>query len=100
MNESVFGDSYITSSGATLAVNVVFKILEYNVPSSSRGISLSMPLALVLNYAALDFNFTSWMTEDNLRVLRAEQSSGNLPGLRELADQKDHLKHIVGRFAS
>lgn len=59
-----------------------------------------MPLALVLNYAALDFNFTSWMTEDNLRVLRAEQSSGNLPGLRELADQKDHLKQIVSRFES
>ena len=53
---------------------------------------------MVLNYAALDFNFTSWMTVDNLRVLRSEQSSGNLPGLKELAEQKDHLKHIVRCF--
>ncbi|KAE9390381.1 alpha/beta-hydrolase [Gymnopus androsaceus JB14] len=90
LNVVIAGDS----AGATLAVNVVFKILEHNMAPASRGTSLPIPLALVLNYAALDFNFTSWMTEDNLRVLRAEQSSGNLPGLRELADQKDHLKHI------
>ncbi|KAJ4483227.1 Alpha/Beta hydrolase protein [Lentinula aciculospora] len=83
------------SAGATLAVNVVLRILEHNnMAHVSRESSLPIPLALVLNYAALDFNFTSWMTEDNLRVLRAEQSSGNLPGLRELAEQKDHLKHI------
>ncbi|KAJ3803273.1 Alpha/Beta hydrolase protein [Lentinula aff. detonsa] len=83
------------SAGATLAVNVVLKILEHNnMAHVSRKLSLPLPLALVLNYAALDFNFTSWMTEDNLRILRAEQSSGNLPGLRELAEQKDHLKHI------
>jgi hypothetical protein len=59
---------------------------------------LPLPAAMVLNYAALDFNFTSWMTADNLRVLRSEQSSGNLPGMKELAEQKDHLKHIVGCF--
>ncbi|KAJ3733519.1 Alpha/Beta hydrolase protein [Lentinula guzmanii] len=83
------------SAGATLAVNVVLKILEHNNTAHvSRKLPLPLPLALVLNYAALDFNFTSWMTEDNLRILRAEQSSGNLPGLRELAEQKDHLKHI------
>ncbi len=55
---------------------------------------------MVLSYAALDFNFTSWMSANNLRVLRSEQSSGNLPGLKELAEQKDHLKHVVsGQFA-
>ncbi|KIK67220.1 hypothetical protein GYMLUDRAFT_69413 [Collybiopsis luxurians FD-317 M1] len=83
------------SAGATLAVNVVLKILEYNsLHGGSRGMSLPVPLALVLNYAALDFNFTSWMSQSHLRVLRAEQSSGYLPGMRELAEQKDHLKHI------
>ncbi|GAW04271.1 hormone-sensitive lipase [Lentinula edodes] len=83
------------SAGATLAVNVVLKILEHNnMAHIARKTSMPLPLALVLNYAALDFNFTSWMNEDNLRVLRAEESSGNLPGLRELAKQKDHLKHI------
>ena len=62
----------------------MFKILEtqMNLPS---------PLALVLNYAALDFNFTSWMTPQNLRVLQTEQSSGHLS---LLPDQKDHLRHI------
>lgn len=84
------------SAGATLAVNVVLKILEHNnMAHIARKTSMPLPLALVLNYAALDFNFTSWMNEENLRVLRAEESSGNLPGLRELAKQKDHLKHIV-----
>ena len=53
--------------------------------------NLPHPLALVLNYAALDFNFTSWMTPQNLRVLQTEQSSGHLS---LLPDQKDHLRHI------
>ena len=53
--------------------------------------NLPSPLALVLNYAALDFNFTSWMTPQNLRVLQTEQSSGHLS---LLPDQKDHLRHV------
>jgi hypothetical protein len=74
----------------------VVKVLEHNSPSHPPfpAIPLPMPLCLVLSYAALDFNFTSWMTLANLRVLRSEQSSGNLPGLRELAAQKDHLQHV------
>ncbi|KAF9263321.1 alpha/beta-hydrolase [Marasmius fiardii PR-910] len=77
------------SAGATMACNVVIKTLEYNNANQTR--SLKLPLALLLNYAALDFNFASWMTQDNLRILRSEQSSGNLHGLTE---QKDHLSHI------
>lgn len=60
---------------------------------------LPQPIALVLNYAALDFNFTSWMSPANLQVLQSEQSSGNLPGLHELASQKDHLQHIVNIYS-
>ncbi|KAF9469919.1 Alpha/Beta hydrolase protein [Collybia nuda] len=92
LNLIISGDS----AGATLAVNVVLKILELNdLQNLSYGSStLPQPVALVLNYAALDFNFTSWMSGDNLRVLRSEQSSGNLSGIRELANQKDHLQHI------
>ncbi|KIM69024.1 hypothetical protein SCLCIDRAFT_103917 [Scleroderma citrinum Foug A] len=83
------------SAGATLVVGVMVKILQHNqsIPPSSAA-KLCPPVALVLNYAALDFNFTSWMSPDNLRVLRSEQSTGNLPGLRELASQKDHLQHV------
>lgn len=62
----------------------MFKILETQM-------NLPTPLALVLNYAALDFNFTSWMTPQNLRVLQTEQSSGHLS---LLPDQKDHLRHV------
>ena len=76
---------------------MVLKIIELRqlAPASHHPIILPLPTAMVLNYAALDFNFTSWMTVDNLRVLRSEQSSGNM---KELAEQKDHLKHIVGCF--
>jgi len=82
------------NSGATLVVGVMVKILQYNAALPAGEIRLPAPLSLVLNYAALDFNFTSWMSPDNLRVLRTEQSSGDLPGMRELALQKNHLQHV------
>ncbi|KAH9485132.1 Hormone-sensitive lipase [Psilocybe cubensis] len=84
------------SAGGTLALNVVIRTLELRqlASSSHQPIHLPLPTAVVLNYAALDFNFTSWMSADNLRVLRSEQSSGNIPGLKEVAEQKDHLKHV------
>lgn len=34
------------------------------------------------------------MSGDHLRILRAEQSSNNIPGMREFAEQKDHLHHV------
>ena len=71
-------------SGAHIAANVMVKLLE-------TQLVLPLPKALVFAYPALDFNFTSWMTPDNLRILQSEQSSGHLPGL---AAQKDHLRHI------
>lgn len=92
LNVIISGDS----AGATLAINIVLKVLEYNHSEELLNGStiLPQPLALVLNYAALDFNFTSWMSAAHLRVLRSEQSSGNLPGLKELAAQKDHFQHV------
>ena len=77
-----------------LVVGVMVKILQYNAALPAGEVRLPAPLSLVLNYAALDFNFTSWMTPDNLRVLRTEQSTGDLPGMRELALQKNHLQHV------
>ncbi|EAU91714.1 hormone-sensitive lipase [Coprinopsis cinerea okayama7 len=81
------------SAGGTLAVNVVVRILELRNMKVARPVNLPLPIAVLLSYPALDFNFTSWMSPENLRVLRSEQSSGDLPGLRELAEQKDHLKN-------
>ncbi|KAF7321711.1 hypothetical protein MKEN_00692500 [Mycena kentingensis (nom. inval.)] len=91
LNIVISGDS----AGASIAANVVFRIIEHNESSTNRlSPPLPQPLALVFNYPALDFNFTSWMTPENLRVLQTEESSGNLPGIKELAAQKDHLNHI------
>lgn len=64
-------------------MTTVFKILESPTP-------ILLPTAVQLNYACLDFNFTSWMTPANMRVLRSEQSSGHIAGL---AEQKDHYAH-------
>ena len=61
----------------------MYKILEHHVP-------LPKPVALVFSYAALDFNFTSWMTPAHLRVLRSEQSTTKIASL---AEQKDHYSH-------
>ncbi|KAJ7772533.1 Alpha/Beta hydrolase protein [Mycena maculata] len=90
LNVLLTGDS----AGASIAATVVFRIIEHNEKPANRASPLPQPIALVFSYPALDFNFTSWMTPDNLRVLRTEESSGSLPGLKELAAQKDHLKHI------
>ncbi|KAF9653808.1 alpha/beta-hydrolase [Thelephora ganbajun] len=60
------------SAGAHILTCVIIKILE------SKGLNLKLPLALVLNYPALDFNFTSWMSKDHLKVLRAEDTSATL----------------------
>lgn len=83
--------------GGTLAVNVVTKLLEIkNGVIKIRGVEspLPLPIGVVLTYAALDFNFASWMSADQLRILRAEQSSNNIPGMREFAERKDHLHHV------
>jgi hypothetical protein len=72
----------------------MIKILQHNAALPVSTTLLPAPVALVLSYAALDFNFTSWMSPENLQVLRSEQSSGNLPGIHELASQKDHLQHV------
>ncbi len=61
----------------------MFNILESPTP-------IQKPVALVFAYPALDFNFTSWMTPEHLRVLRTEQSSNHIPGFEE---GKDHMRH-------
>ncbi|KAH9931067.1 alpha/beta-hydrolase [Epithele typhae] len=52
LNVILTGDS---ACRRTYAVTVMFKILETQM-------KLPHPLALMVNYAALDFNFTSWMS--------------------------------------
>ncbi|KAG8745943.1 hypothetical protein FRC12_014411 [Ceratobasidium sp. 428] len=72
------------SAGANICCNILFKILE--TPASSKP--LPKPVSVVLNYAALDFNFTSWMAPGHLKVLRSQASQGHIPGLE---DMKNHF---------
>lgn len=51
---------------------------------------ITRPIAIILAYPALDFNFTSWMSPTNLKVLQTEQSEVHIPGLLH---GKDHMRH-------
>jgi hypothetical protein len=79
-----------------IGVNVIIKILELGNPShpSNPVLPYPLPVSLIFTYPCLDFNLTSWMTPSNLRVLHSEHSSGQLSGLEELVQSKDHLSHV------
>lgn len=61
----------------------MLRILEHHT-------QIPRPVSIILAYPALDFNFTSWMSPANLRVLRTEQSETHIPGL---VHGKDHMRH-------
>ncbi|GFZ46234.1 hypothetical protein JCM24511_04481 [Saitozyma sp. JCM 24511] len=71
------------SAGGNICTTIMLRIVEH--PSG-----IPLPVSVVLAYPALDFNFTSWMSPTNLRVLRTEQSETHIPGL---AAGKDHMRH-------
>lgn len=120
------------SAGGCLATGCVVKIIEHNfllsdssspypAPTSRPSTPLPLPVAVLLSYPALDFNFTSWMTPSHLKVLREETEADELrqhmksPSLirrrssslfyssdddggsegwaKELRGAKDHLSH-------
>ena len=118
-------------SGGCLATGCVVKILEHNLlltdptlpytpPTSRPPAPLALPVAVLLSYPALDFNFTSWMTPSHLKVLREETEAdehrqhakspsllrrhssffyssdddgGSEGWAKELRGAKDHLSH-------
>ncbi|KAJ9121130.1 hypothetical protein QFC24_004803 [Naganishia onofrii] len=71
------------SAGGNVITTIMLRILESAEP-------IPHPVALVLAYPALDFNFKSFMSPENLRILRSEQSSHHIPGIEE---SKDHMRH-------
>ena len=116
-----------------MATGCVVKILEHNLllsdttlpypaPVSRPPKPLPLPVAVILSYPALDFNFTSWMTPSHLKVLREETEAdehrqhAKSPSLlrrrsssffyssdddccnegwaKELRGAKDHLSHV------
>lgn len=90
------------SAGGNIATSVMFKILEYPQPfiktaysnlkasSKTKGFGLSplpRPLAMLLAYPSLNFEFTAWMKPHHLRVLRS-QSQVNLNSMSSQARQE------------
>nr|ODN81222.1 hormone-sensitive lipase [Cryptococcus depauperatus CBS 7841] len=71
------------SAGGNICTTIMLRILEHPT-------EIPKPISIVLAYPVLDFNFTSWMSPQNLRVLRTEQSETLIPGL---VDGKDHMSH-------
>ncbi|KAG9038711.1 hypothetical protein FRB95_000301 [Tulasnella sp. JGI-2019a] len=71
------------SAGGNMLCAAIYKMIESPTP-------LPSPLAVILSYACLNFNFTSWMAPEHLEILRSEENANFIPGL---AEQKDHLSH-------
>lgn len=71
------------SAGGNICTTIMNRILEHHK-------HITRPVAMILAYPALDFNYTSWMSPTNLRVLQTEQSEVHIPGL---VHGKDHLRH-------
>ncbi|POW05900.1 hypothetical protein PSHT_10574, partial [Puccinia striiformis] len=77
------------SAGANLSAAMIISILE-STPDSPFH-SLRLPVGIIWLYAALDFNFTSWMSPENLRIMRRGNSPSNLPD--GIVEAKSHLDH-------
>jgi len=77
------------SAGANLSAAMIISIIESSPGSPFHG--LPLPVGIIWLYAALDFNFTSWMSPENLRILRRGNSSSNLPD--GILEAKSHLNH-------
>ncbi|WVF72296.1 hypothetical protein IAT40_007109 [Kwoniella sp. CBS 6097] len=71
------------SAGGNICATIMLRILEHPT-------GIPKPVSMILAYPCLDFNYTSWMSPTNLRVLRTEQSEVNIPGFKH---GKDHLRH-------
>ena len=69
--------------GGNICATIMLRILEHPT-------AIPRPISMILAYPALDFNFTSWMSPANLRVLRTEQSATHIPGI---VRGKDHMRH-------
>jgi battenin len=57
------------SAGGNLACGTTLMVIQSNQTGTPRGI-LPSPAGLVLLYPALDFNIGSWMTDDQMALIR------------------------------
>ncbi|KAA1474229.1 alpha/beta-hydrolase [Dentipellis sp. KUC8613] len=93
------------SAGATILIGALNELLEHPLgtvdPAAPHAHApplahpLPLPVALVLNYAALDFNFTSWMSPRHLRILLEETEADEAR-----AQAQGRTPSILGRRSS
>ncbi|ORY77743.1 Alpha/Beta hydrolase protein [Protomyces lactucae-debilis] len=83
------------SAGGNYVSAVTILILEHNAHAAHRD-KIPVPDGLVLIYPFLDFNITSWMTADHLRLLRQE-SHGEL-GAMASKRQHERRKSVLQVF--
>lgn len=57
------------SAGGNLATGTALMIIQSNM-AGGRGITLPSPAGLVLMYPALDMNIGSWMTDDQMALIK------------------------------
>jgi acetyl esterase/lipase len=58
------------SAGGNLATSTALMIIQSNGSGGTRGLSLPSPAGLVLMYPALDMNLGSWMTDDQMALIK------------------------------
>ena len=58
------------SAGGNLATSTTLMIIQSNGSGGTRGLSLPSPAGLVLMYPALDMNLGSWMTDDQMALIK------------------------------
>lgn len=64
------------SAGGNLATGTTLMIIQSNQSSTSRGI-LPSPAGLVLLYPAMDMKISSWMTDDQMALIRNPGTAKN-----------------------
>lgn len=57
------------SAGGNLATATILMIIQHNM-SNNRNMTLPSPAGLMLMYPALDMNIGSWMTDDQMALIR------------------------------
>lgn len=58
------------SAGGNLATSTTLMIIQSNGSGGTRGLSLPSPAGLVLMYPTLDMNLGSWMTDDQMALIK------------------------------
>ena len=58
------------SAGGNLATSTTLMVIQSNGSGGTRGLSLPSPAGLVLMYPALDMNLGSWMTDDQMALIK------------------------------